>query len=132
VELVRRIGTSGTFHLYGAATAGGALTSTTVTYSAVNTSNGQITITDIGANRIAGSLVGPLDGSQVPVTFIPDGYGIVIPDDDSDANFPMIPVSGVIDVAQIIDWPSDTTLKTHIRHTLSTLSGGKFVFSDQF
>lgn len=132
VELVRRIGSSGTFNLIGPATAGGANNTTQVTYSAVNTTTGVVTITDIGANRIAGCFVAAEDGSQTPITLIPDGYGLVVPDDDSDLEFPMVPVAGTIDVDQIINWPSDTTLKTWIRTSLSTVSGGKWIFSDQF
>lgn len=130
--LVARVGASGTFTLKGAATAGGTLTTDTVTFSAVNTTTGAITITDIGANRIAGSLVTATDGSGTPITFVPDGYNILIPDDLSDVPFPRIPVSGIVDVGQLINWPSDTTLRTWIRSSLSTAAGGKFVFNDQF
>ena len=45
-ELVRRIGATGTFKLTGPPTAGGAVVTQTVTFSAVNTSTGAITITD--------------------------------------------------------------------------------------
>ncbi len=131
--LVARNGASGTFTLKGAATAAGAITSDTVTYSAVDTTTGIITITDIGANRIAGSLIVASDGSGVPRSVVPDGHNILI---DSvalgDVDFPRIPVSGIIETDQIIDWPSDTTLKTYIRDSLSSAAGGKFVFSDQF
>ncbi len=131
--LVARNGASGTFTLKGAATAAGTLTSDTVTYSAVDTTTGIITITDIAANRIAASIIVASDGSGTPRSFIADGYGVLI---DSvglgDVSYPWIPVSGIVDTAQIIDYPSDTTLKTFVRESLSTLSGGKFVFSDQF
>ncbi len=129
-ELVRRVGSSGTFTLKGSATAGGVLTSDTVTYSAVNTSTGAITITDIGANRIAGSFVVPSDGSETPLTYLSDGYNVVIPDDFSDVSYPRLLIAAVVDTANIIDWPTDTTLRTWIRTSLSTVSGGKFVFSD--
>jgi hypothetical protein len=133
VELVRRIGSSGTFVLIGPATAGGANNSTTVTYSAVNTSTGVVTITNIGANRIAGCLVGQGDGSEIPRSFIPDGLGELIPDASPfDTNFPRIPIGGIIQSDRLIDWPTDTTLRTYIRESLSTLSGGKFTFSDQY
>lgn len=132
-ELARRVGASGTFKLVGPATAGGSNNTTTVTYSAVNTSNGQITITDIGANRIAGCLVCPSDGSETPLTLVPDGYGLVIPDDSADVEWPLVPIGGVIDQAQILPaWPSDATLRTYIRTSLSSVSGGKFTFGDQF
>lgn len=127
-ELVRRVGASGTFKLIGPATAGGANVTATVTYSAA--SGTTITITNIGANKIAGCFICPEDGSETIRSFVPDGYGIIIPDDSSDVNFPMIPVAGILDSSNLIFWPSDTTLRTYIRDSLSTASGGKFVFSD--
>lgn len=132
VELVRRVGSSGTFNLIGPATAAGSNNTTQVTYSAVDQTTGVITITDIGANRIAGCFVAPEDGSQVPRSFIFDGYPLLVPEDSSDVSYPWLPISCIVDVAKLIDWPSDTTLKTYIRESLSTLAGGKFVFSDQF
>lgn len=133
-ELVRRVGSSGTFKLVGPATAAGANNTTTVTYSAVNTGTGVVTITDIGANRIAGCLVSPSDGSETIMSMIPDGTGLPIHAIDlANIEFPQIPVSGIIDSAQLLPvWPSDTTLRTYIRESLSTLSGGKFVFSDRY
>lgn len=247
VEIVRRIGSTGTLNLTGPATASGTVRTLTVTYSAVNTSNGQITITALGVNQaedvrlnpastggnlqlnvaktdgtrvttaniawsatdatylasinsaldtatgvtggivataisatdtdlgftltysgtgyaglswpeaevavlptsstswftaprttavngafVTLSLVQPTDGSETPRTVIPDGYGLVIPDTDADINFPMIPVAGTLDTAQIIDYPSDSALKTWLKQQLSTLAGGKWIFSDEF
>lgn len=129
-EIVRRFGASGTFTLLGAATAGGTQTSDTVTYSAV--SGTTVTVTNIGANRISGSFIMPTDGSQTPLTYLSDGYNIVIPDDSSDVPFPRVIISAVVDVANLINWPTDATLKTFIRTSLSTASGGKFVFNDIF
>ena len=54
---MRRIGSTGTFNLIGPASAAGSNNTTQVTYSAVNTTTGVITITNIGANRIAGCFV---------------------------------------------------------------------------
>lgn len=132
-EIVRRVGTSGNLTYIGPPSAAGVVAVTgPIAFSAVNTGNGQITVTSLGVNKIAGTFVVPGDGSEFPTTFIPDGYGIVIPDDDADVNFPHVPVAGTLDVAQIIDWPSDSSLKTWVREKLSTLAGGKFIFSDQF
>lgn len=52
VELVRRLGASGTLKLTGPATAGGPVRTAVVTYSAVNTTNGQVTITAVGTNEV--------------------------------------------------------------------------------
>jgi hypothetical protein len=134
-ELVRRFGASGTFKLIGPASAAGANVTATVTYSAA--SGTTITVTDIGANKIAGCFICPEDGSETIRTFIPDGYNLVLPGaaadtDNADVPFPWIPVAGQVKVDNLLFWPSDTTLRTYYRESLSTLSGGKFVFDDQF
>lgn len=128
-ELARRVGTSGTFTLKSAATAGGTLTSDTVTFSAVNTSTGVVTITNIGANRITGSVVTAADGSEVPLTVIPDGYGIEVPTSGADVDFPHILTEADLDVAKIIDYPADATLKAWLKAGLRT-AGGAWSFSD--
>lgn len=51
-EIVRRFGTTGSFKLTGPPTAGGTVRSLTVTYSAANTSNGNVTITALGVNEV--------------------------------------------------------------------------------
>ena len=51
-ELVRRIGTSGTFVLTSPTTASGAIQQQTVTYSAVNLSTGVVTITATGVTEV--------------------------------------------------------------------------------
>lgn len=132
VELVRRGGSTGTLRFVGPPTANGTVATFTETYSAVNTTTGVVTVSGLDADLVAGSFLVLNDGTYLPKSFIADGYGIVIPEDDADVNFPWIPVAGVIDVANIIDWPTDTSLQAWIRTNLSTASGGKFVFSDQF
>lgn len=51
VELVRRQGATGTFTLTGPKAAAGTVRSLTVTYSAVNTTTGDVTITALGVNQ---------------------------------------------------------------------------------
>lgn len=131
VELARRVGSSGTFTLKGAATAAGTLTSDTVTFSAVNQTTGDVTITDIGANRIAGSIVVSTDGSGTPRSFIPDGFGIEVPPDSTDADFPRIPMMGTIDTAKILDYPTDTTLQQWIKDSMCANGRCLFIFSDE-
>ena len=131
-ELARRVGNSGTFTLVGPATANGPSQVVTITYSAVNTSTGNITVTDPGVSFVAGSFVGPTDGSQNMLTFIPDGYGISAVDSDGTTNitnqFPLVPVGGVIISANLINWPTDTTLQAFIVGKLNSAAGGKFEF----
>lgn len=52
VELVRRIGASGTLTLTGPTAANGTARSRTITYSAVNTGTGDVTITAAGVNQV--------------------------------------------------------------------------------
>ena len=131
-ELARRIGSSGTFILTGPATAGGANNTTTVTYSGVNAGTGEVTITDIGANRIAGCLVGPSDGSQSPMTLVPDGYGLLIGEDSADIDWPMLPIGGVLDVALILPYVTDATLVAWVKSSLSGPLKGRYTFRDEF
>lgn len=51
-EIVRRIGATGTFKLTGPPTAAGTVRTVTVTYSSVNTTTGDITITAAGVNEV--------------------------------------------------------------------------------
>jgi hypothetical protein len=77
-ELNRRVGASGTFTLQGAPTASGTMAKFTVTYSAVNTTTGVVTVTNIGADVALGAYVMPTDGSQVPVSVFDNDQGLPI------------------------------------------------------
>jgi hypothetical protein len=52
VELVRRVGATGTFVLTGPPTAAGTVRQSTITYSAVNTTTGVVTVTAPGTNQV--------------------------------------------------------------------------------
>jgi hypothetical protein len=132
VEIVRRIGATGSFKLTGPPTAAGTVATQTVTYSAVNTSTGAITCSALSAAAVTLSIIQPTDGSEAPLTVIDDGYGLVIPDTDADIPFPLIPIAGELDTTNIIDYPSDASLKTWLRQQLASAVGGKFTFSDVF
>ena len=130
-ELARRVGTTGTFRLTGPAVAGGVVASEVVTYSAVNTTTGDITVTAIVNAYVAGSLVQPTDGSQTPLSLIPDGFPAKVTDQDGtsiDIEWPCIPIGGVIDSSEIINWPSDASLKEWIMNRLNGSHGGRFIF----
>lgn len=137
VEIARRVGTSGTAALYaiGPPTANGTNALTAITFSAINTTTGVLTVTSLGVDKVAGTLIGAADGSQVPLTLIPDGYGIQVTDIDNtgvDVEFAQMPIAGVIDSSQIINWPTDTSIQAWIRSSLSNASAGKFIFDDQY
>lgn len=127
-ELVRRVGASGDFKLTGPPTANGVVATETVTYSAA--SGTTITVTAIGQAFVAGSFIQPTDGSEFAVTLIPDGYGINVFDESAsaiDVQFPEFPIAGAVDSSQIINWPSDTSLRAKIFSWLNGAEGGQFV-----
>ena len=135
-EINRRIGSSGTFKLIGPPSAGGVVAATTVTYSAVNTSTGVVTITDIAVNKISGTFICPNNGAEDPQALIPDGTGIWVQDvdnNDIDVPFPKPLVGGIVDSSQIVNWPSDTSLRTWLAGKLNktdgtVVGGGAFTF----
>lgn len=96
------------------------------------------TTTGVSGAMIAGSFIQPVDGSENPVTFIPDmdGFGLKVTDLDSasvDRDFPLMPTAGTIITANFLPaYPSDASLKTWLKESLSTLAAGKYVFDDEF
>ena len=137
VEIVRRIGTSGTFTIVGAPTTAGTVATATVTFSAVNTTTGVLTITNIGANYVVGSFVMPTDGSQTPLCFIDDGSGYKVTDflgNNVDVEFGLALVGGEIDTSQIINLPpaANTTQLTWLKGQLNSTNSSGFVFDDAF
>ncbi len=129
-ELVRRIGSSGTFRIVGPPTANGAVAEEAVTYSAA--SGTTITVTALTNSFVSGSFIQPDDGSEDIITLIPDGYGIKVTDTDSstslDVPFPQLPIAGELISANIINWPSDTGLRSWLVSEMNRHGAGKFVF----
>lgn len=129
-EIARRVGASGSLYAVGPPSAAGSVAVTSVTYSAIDTTTGDITCTSLGVNKIAGTLLAATDGTHLPLTLIPDGYGVVVTDTDGttslDVPFPQFPIAGVITASQLLPvWPSDTSLRAWVRDQLNTY--GKFV-----
>lgn len=133
-ELVRRVGSTGTFNLVGPPAASGIVAEETITYSAA--SGTTITVTAPTNSFASGSLIMPTDGSQDILTVIPDGYGISVLDVDGstelDVPFPLFPIAGVLISANIINWPSDTSLRAWIMSTMSQHGAGKFIFDHTY
>lgn len=131
-ELIRRVGTTGTFKLTGPAVAGGPIQQETVTYSVVVASTGVITCTAIVNGYIIGSFVQPTDGSQTITSFMPDGFGTLVTDVDNNnitVQYPLLPISGVIQSTQLLPvWPSDSALQQRIVSQLNGAGGGQYVF----
>jgi len=134
-ELVRRIGTSGTFHISGPPSAAGTMSEyQDVTYSAVNTATGVVTITAIAADNIAGSFIQPDDGSEVMRGLINREDGIKVTDQDDDDIDPgcELLVGGQLDSSQIIRWPSNAVLAQWIKDKLNATAAGSFLFDDLY
>lgn len=133
VEIARRVGSSGTgtLNAIGPPTAGGTVAKTAITFSAVNTSNGQITVTSLGVDKIAGTFITAADGTETPKSFIGPGMGILCDADGRAIPWPNIPFAGVVQVDWIVNYPTDSSLKTWLKAALSTTAGAKFVFSDE-
>lgn len=139
VELDRLVGQAGTGELVaiGPPTANGTLAVTAFDHSAINTSTGVLTVTSLGVNKVAGTLIAVNDGRYLPLTVIPDGYGVPVTDVDRqtslDVPFAPFPIAGVILSANLLPvWPSDTSIQAWIFGSLSAASGGKFVGNHTF
>ena len=135
-EIVRRIGTTGTFKLTGPPAAGGTVATQVVTFSAVNLSTGAITIAATSADAISGSFIQPTDGSESIVTLLCDTWGKKISDqlnstrvDVFDAQ--MLAAGGTINTAVIMNYPTDPSLKTWIKTSIKSACPA-VNFSDDF
>lgn len=86
-------------------------------------------------NFAAGSLVGDTDGSQVPISFIGDGWGEFIAPDSTgiriDQPWPYIPLEAVVNTAQLLPAATDAGILTYIRNALRS-SSGQFSFADLY
>jgi hypothetical protein len=133
VEIARRVGPSGNLYYIGPPSAAGTNAVTgPIAFSAVNTGTGVITTSTLGVNKIAGTLVVAGDGSEVPVTVIPDGWGIAVPTSDADVDFPQIPTAGLLRPDMVIHYPTDASLVAWLRASLNRTGGGLFQFTDLF
>lgn len=133
-ELVGRIGSSGTFQLVSAPTATGTVATDQVTYSAVNTTNGVITVTDIGKDVIVGSLLQPEDGSETIRTFLYNGYPIKAVDaNDADRDIEMgrYTVGGLVKSDELINWPPSAATSLHAWLVDQLNAAGSFRFTHQ-
>ena len=113
VEIVRRIGSSGTFKLTGPATAGGTAATQTVTYSAVNQTTGVITCSALSAASIAGSFVQPTDGSETIVSLLAARWGQKVTDvsgASTDTLCDALLLAGHVKTANVINYPTDSGL----------------------
>ncbi|HYH63956.1 MAG TPA: hypothetical protein VD866_04590 [Urbifossiella sp.] len=91
------------------------------------------TTTGVPGAFVAGSLIADTDGSHVPRTVIPDGWGLQISQPTAgDTDFPQIPVAGILRTDMIINYPADASTKAWLRASMSAVGTGGFAFTDQF
>lgn len=135
-ELVRRIGATGTLKLTGPPAVSGVVAVQTATYSAVNLTTGAITITALGADAVAGSLIQPIDGSESIVTILCDAWGISVIDashsirvDVFDSQ--LLAAGGTINTAAILNYPTDPSLRAWLKAELRVACPA-VNFSDDF
>lgn len=141
VEIVRRLGSSGTAKLTSSVDATTAVVPAsdqrTLTYSAVNVTTGVLTITSTGVDVVAGSIIGGIDGSAAPLCIIDDGDGIKVTDQDGnnvDQPFPFALIGGTVNTDNIINYPiaANTALVAWLKGKLNNASSNGFVFNDAF
>lgn len=138
VEIVRRLGASGTAKITTAPTATGTVVDqATLTYSAVNVTTGVLTITNYAADIVTGAVIGGIDGSSAPLCIIDDGDGIKVTDIDGnnvDQQFPFALIGGNLNTAGIINYPAAalTTTVTWLKQKLNSASSEGFTFNDAF
>jgi hypothetical protein len=135
-ELARRVGPTGTFKLTGPPTAAGTVATQTITYSAINTGTGVITVTAGSADAVVGSFIQPTDGSETIVTMICDAWGKKVSDqlnstrvDVYDAQ--LLAAGGTINVASIVNYPADTSLQAWVKTAIKAKCPA-VNFSDDF
>lgn len=128
-EIIRRVGATGTVNLVGPATANGVVVKTAVAYTGSSATT--LVVPDLNVNAISGSFLVPNDGSENPILFVPDGYGLKVTDEfgsSQDTPIGEYPIEGDIDSSQLVDWPSDTSLQSWIVARLNDVPGARFNF----
>lgn len=135
--IVQRVGSSGTgtISLVGPPTAGGTVATTAVTFSAVNTTTGAITISATSVAYVLGSFVIASDGSGAPLALL-DGqdFGVSVSQAGvrQDAQIPRLLVGGEIiskNVPGLLsgDASSIAWLKTQLNG-----NGRRFIWLDEY
>ena len=133
-ELVRRIGDSGTFNLVGPPTAGGTVVTESVTYTAVDTTTGIVTVDATTDAFIAGSWISPDDGSGDFNCILANSTGIRVIDEDLndiDAEANELAIGGLVDEANVVNYPTDVALIAFLKSQIR-LRSPQLRFDDDF
>ena len=87
--------------------------------------------TGVDGRFVTQSLIADTDGSDIPVTMIPDGWERNVPSDSTDLYLAQPPITGNIDMSQLLPiWPADASLRQYLRDKLNTF--GKFVDTSKY
>ena len=76
---------------------------------------------------VTGSLIQPTDGSETIKTFLPNGFPVRVTDIDDvdrDVQLGQYLIGGVVDSSQLVNWPADASLRTHIVDALQAAGAG--------
>lgn len=88
------------------------------------------TTTGVDGRFVTESLIQPTDGSETIRSFLPDGWELYMPLDSTDLPLNHLPIVGNVDLAKLLPYPADTSLRQWIRDQLNTY--GKFVFTEKY
>jgi len=134
-ELLRLCGATGTseFVVIGAPSVSGTVAVTAATHSAI--SGTAITVTSLGVNKTAGSIIAVNDGRYTPRGILDTDYPVKVTNIDGDSvdqGLPRMLVGGFVDIDQIVNYPAtaNTTLVTWLKTQLETY--GPWLFTDNF
>lgn len=138
LAIIARVGTSGTntISIVGPPSAGGTVAQQTLTFSAINTSTGVITVSATSAAYVLGSIIVATDGSQLPKGLLGGveyGTPVVSPQGAAiTAQMPRLHVAGQIKSANVPGLLSgDASTVTYIKGLLNA-SGRHFIFNDEY
>jgi hypothetical protein len=134
-EIVRRIGTSGTFKLTGPPAASGVVATQVITYSAVNLSTGVITCSATSAAAVNASFIQPTDGSESILTLLCETDGLQVVDQLHVNRVDvfcgrLLAGGGTINTGLIVNYPTDPSLKTFLKSALRTYCPGTTFLDD--
>jgi hypothetical protein len=105
----------------------------TFSFTPSQTTAGVVAVTATGGEFVAGSLIGVGDGSEIPMSVIGDGSGILmISGNSGPVDFPQAAYMGMIQSTQLLPaWPTDTGVQAWIRYVMGPAGGPcDFRFSD--
>jgi hypothetical protein len=148
LAIYQALGSSGTLYLLGgllAPTTTALVLATAVTFSAINTSTGVLTIADLGANRAAGGMLlsfqpallggtGGLTHPNIGLGIIDRHEGVKATDydgNDQDCDLAEFATGGLVDCDQLPVWPSNEFIQQVLAHNL-TLANPQLSFNNQW